>query len=136
MNNKPLLFQVPLYVATGIATFGTEYVIFLITYYLAGLPVAYANFISFAAALSVSFLLNKKIVFKVVQPRNKLLKQLLQYFSLAAVNLLITTVGIYYVVEAGLPAFLAKLIFIGIVASWNFIMYKRVIFSKKTSANE
>lgn len=121
--------QLLLYIVAGFTTLGVEYVVFLIAFYLVGLPVVAANIISFCVALLTSFLLNKRVVFKVDQSRHGSSRQMVQYVCLAICNLLITTTGIYYVVEAGVPAFLAKLGFIGLIASWNFVLFKKVIFA-------
>jgi putative flippase GtrA len=105
----------------------TEYLTFLVLHKL-GLWLFLANALSFLCGLVVSFLLNKHWVFS---HKGNASRQFAMYGTLAALNLAISSVTIVVLVqEVGLPAFIAKLCVMAMIASWNFIIFQRIIFKK------
>ena len=84
--------------------------------------------ISYIAGLLVSFSLNKIWVFK---SKSKALRQLFQYVLLAIINLLLTSIIISILVDnLKINGYIAKIIVMGCVVAWNFILYKLVIFKE------
>lgn len=119
------------YLVAGGTAFATEYGVFLLLFYIVHLQaVVIANIISFIAGLIVSFTLNKTWVFKGDHTK-KVGHQFVLYMSLAGVNLLITSVAIYWLVSLGIKAFIAKFIVIVAIAVWNFALFKTIIFRNK-----
>lgn len=133
-TSKSIAVQLPLYLFAGLTTLMVEYGIFLILFYVLDLSVILANALSFTTALTVNFLLNKKLVFSVNNSKNSVQKQIVLYFGLALFNVLITTTGIHFLLKLSVPAFLAKLLLMGVVAGWNFVIFRQVIFRKSSSS--
>ena len=124
-----------LYITIGVATFLTEYCSFLILYHYIflennGKILIIAQYISFCLAVIVNFIGNKKITFANKDGHIlKMKKQFTYYILLAFINLVISTYIIYIlVIKFGIVVWLAKLIVIGLITSWTYILYKKVIF--------
>lgn len=108
----------------GLAT--TEYATFLVLHSF-GLWLFVANALSFSCGLVVSFLLNKHWVFS---HKGGYSKQFARYATLALVNLIISSSIVLLVHKIGLSAMIAKLCVMAMVASWNFVIFQKVIFKK------
>lgn len=115
------------YLVAGGLTFLTDYGLFLLLHYIFGFPVVYANTTSFIFSVIVNFSLNKTWVFD-GKHKQKVTWQFSIYFILALINLALTNIFIYLLVNAGVWAFVAKLILVAAVAVWNYIIYRSVIF--------
>lgn len=136
VTNKTILHRLPHYVVAGVVTLAVEYGAFLGLFYILKLSAVLANTISFVAALAVNFLLNRQWVFRGGVARRTWQKQTAFYLGLALLNLTITNTGLYYLLQLSLPAFAVKLLFVCLVASWNFVIFKKFIFTKSMSANK
>lgn len=120
--------QVAKYVATGGTAFACEYISFLILFSVAGLPLLAANTISFLAGFLVSFTFNRKWTFKVeAQYKLAVHHQLAAYLLLSLFNLIASNIVIYFAHKL-LPAAVSKILAVGMIASWNFIIYRIAIF--------
>lgn len=116
------------YAFAGGAAFTVEYAAFLAIYYILSVPPELANIVSFALGLITSFTLNKLWVFGHQEQDVNGKSQAALYALLALVNLALTTLGIHLLVEHDVPAFIAKLVLIVLVAGWNFIIFRKIIF--------
>lgn len=129
LKDKIVRLRLPHYLVGGAVTFIAEYTSFLLLFYTFGLGAVSSNTISFCLALSVSFVMNRQWVFKHTDMNSKKWhNQLVMYFCLAILNLIVTNLSIHALVGWSVPAYIAKLLLIGLVASWNFVIYKRLIF--------
>jgi putative flippase GtrA len=92
------------------------------------LNVFYANVISLTVAFWFTFLVNRIFSFRSKAP---ILGQLGVYTPLFFFNLVATSLIVGYLVNdlAVLPV-VAKIVSIGCVVSWNFLIYKWVIFRR------
>ncbi|MDB5177132.1 MAG: hypothetical protein JWN75_800 [Candidatus Saccharibacteria bacterium] len=89
-----------------------------------------SNIVSFALGLLASFLLNKQWVFK---ERGDTRRQLLLYFSLALLNLLLSSLLIWLLVNTvGMPAVIAKLFIMAVIATWNYVIFSKLIFINRS----
>ena len=120
------------YILIGAAAFLTEYVSFLlIITALSKLLVAQS--ISFLLGLIVSFFGNRNITF---MNRDSYVlsghSQLWRYVLLALCNLLLTNVLIYLLVnKANINPVIAKVLVMGSVVAWNYLIFSKVIFRTK-----
>lgn len=106
---------------------GTEYLTFFVLHEL-GVVLLLANAMSFMGGLVVSFLLNKHWVFS---HKGAASRQFGMYVTLAVINLLISSGIIYVLVHtAQLSPLVAKLGVMALIASWNYIIFRNVIFKK------
>ena len=86
--------------------------------------------IAFIVAFFVSFTLQKFVTF-VEHSRDRIPKQLVQYFSFAIFNLGMNTLLMYIVVEKIMIHYLlAQIIASGIIALYSYFVYKYFIFQK------
>lgn len=101
-----------------------EYAVFVIC--TLSLALEISNVISFMAGLVVSFLLNKIWVFGV---SNNTARQMSYYFILSVVNVTIGTGAILLLVNyIGVWRYVSKIVVMVMIATWNFFIYKKLIF--------
>lgn len=120
------LEQLKRYLITGFSTAFIETTLLWVFKNIVGLNVIYSNSIALTIVFWFNFLVNRFWSFK---SKDHLGKQLIIYgvlflFNLGASNL------IMHVLTAmlGLHLLIAKLFAIGAVVSWNFVIYRKVIF--------
>lgn len=109
-------------ISGGLAA-ATEYGSFLI--FILALPVVPANALSFMLGLVVSFSLNRSWVF-VSKGNTK--KKFAQYFLLALINLTLGSLLIFTLTTMGTFALIAKIIVMLLIASWNYLIFSKLIF--------
>jgi putative flippase GtrA len=130
IREKIIVLQVLHYIFAGGVTFTVEYCIFLALFYMFSASGFVANTISFVIALGVSFSLNKLWVFRAAGNGKAWQKQTFFYVGLSLFNLTTTNAILHYLLLFSVPAFVAKLLVIGLVACWNFIIFRKFIFKK------
>jgi len=128
MNNITLLDYrklIKFIISGGLAAI-TEYSTFFLLIHFVHLPLIESNVISFLSGFVVSFLLNRSWVFA---SNGKIRRQLVAYLILASVNLVLSNVLLLCFVQIlTLPALVAKIISMVIIASWNYVFFSRFIF--------
>jgi len=135
------------FIAAGITTTGVDFVFFNIGITLLSLRPAFANILSTSVAMTVSYLLNKKVVFKA---EGKTLSR--QLPSFLAVTIFTQWIVQTVVITGGIPVIetflrfigynnnnvswlasnIAKVMAIAIGAVTNYMLYSRWVFRKKT----
>ncbi len=117
------------FLITGGSAAAVEYIVFLLlALLLAALQsgTIIAQVLSFCTGLLVSFFLNKHWSF---QSKGSAKQEFVRYFILAVINLIISTVFLWLLIEAvGLYAWVAKLIVMAMIAFWNFFLFQKFIF--------
>jgi putative flippase GtrA len=84
--------------------------------------------LSFACGFIVSFLMNRHWVFA---SDGHVGQELAKYGVVAAVNLCAGNVAIHLMVgPAGIHPLLAKFLVMGMIASWNYLIFSRLVFRK------
>lgn len=130
------------YLIVGGVTFLTEYVSFAAFYYVifqfqGNVNLIVSQVVSFCLAMAVNFYGNKMFTFaKNTQKSDRYTTpvQGILYVLLAVANLGITSVLIYTLVNVvALQPLLAKLIVMLSILLWNFVIYEKIIFSKRSS---
>ena len=113
-------------VSGGLAAI-VEYAVFLLLQLFLGNHLLFiAQTISFLCGFVTSFTLNKKWVFK---SGGNVRGELMRYATLAAVNLVLTNVVIWLLVnDLHISAWIAKIAVMAMVVAWNYIIYKKIIF--------
>lgn len=121
------LEQFKRYLATGFFSFGIEYLLFIVLYKILLMEPIPANIIVYASVFWINFLLNRVWSFR---SQSSFFRQLKLYFLLFIFNLLIANVFLMYFIShvIGISPLLSKGIVMGFVVSWNFILYKKVIY--------
>lgn len=115
------------YVGAGVLSFVIEYASFLAFFYILGVEVKLANIASVAISLTVNFTISKNYVFGGLGS-GKVKRQFSLYLVLVAVNLTVSTLLVSTLVHDKVPGFLAKPGTSLLIATWNYIVYQRIIF--------
>jgi len=120
------------FLLSGGSAASVEYGSFLVLIILLNVPILGANIVSFLCGLGVSFLLNRVWVFKSAGQKKS---EFARYFLLAVINLLLSTVIMGALVyNVGMSENFAKLIVMVLIASWNFVIFSKLIFKSKKEA--
>lgn len=120
------LAQFKRYLITGFLSFGIEYSIFYILYDALKLWYIPSNSIAMVTGFVVSFLLNR---FWSFQSKDNPYRQLLLYALLFVFNLAFSNLLMYLLSDiAGITPLISKVLVMGIIVVWNFILYKKIIY--------
>ena len=121
------LMQFVKYGISGCTSFVVEYSVFVgLTLLFPRISILIPNSIAMFTSFWVSFLLNKFWSFK---SQGQFMKQLTKFVMLFFINLGVSSLMLYLMVSVGgMNKFIAKLITIGVIVCWNFIIYKKVIY--------
>ena len=114
---------------SGVSAAGLEYVVFLLLEYLTDTPTTVSQAISFSCGLVVSFILNKFWVFE-AKSKSAYKREAILFLIVGFSNLVITT-ALIGVLSMYMAAFIAKFILMACVATWNYLLFKSVIFKNR-----
>lgn len=118
------------FLITGGSAAVVEYVVFLGLHYITdGRLLVMCQSISFMCGFIVSFTLNRRWVFKSDgNPK----KELIKYTSLAFINLVLSNLILLFLVnDVKIVSYIAKVLVMGLIAIWNYIIYQNFIFVDK-----
>ncbi len=123
------------YLIVGVFSFSIEYALFIILRNSLTISELYVNIIVYTFIFWINFLLNKFFSFK---SKDNFLRQLFLYGILFFFNLIVGNIllfsGIRYLLvllsgEGSWPVlYLPKILIMFFIISWNFILYKKVIY--------
>ncbi len=109
-----------------------EYFIFIfLQHFLGNEGLIASQTISLLSGFVISFALNKQWVFK---SGGNTHVELAKYGMLLGVNLVITNILMYVMVNyTEIEYWLAKIILMAMVATWNYFIFQKFVFRSKTS---
>ena len=114
------------YLVTGFISAAIEFSLLFIFKDLAGLSVVASNTMALAIVFWVNFLMNRLWSFK---SKMRLSRQLPMYLMLFVINIGASDLIMYLLTDiVQMQYLLAKVFAIGSVVSWNFIIYRKVIY--------
>lgn len=114
------------YLVVGITSALIELVLFQVLYRLGICSVEASNIIALVCSTTYNFILNGRVTFKGVRnPAWSLVK----YLILFAFNMTFTTFAISWLVGMGWDSLIAKLCTMACVVLWNFVLYRKVVFT-------
>lgn len=120
------LAQLKRYLVTGFSTAALEISLLWFFKSILRFDEIMANTFALTIVFWFNFLLNRLWSF---QSKEKLSRQLMVYGPLFLFNLGASNLMMYYAVKViGIHFLIAKVIAIGVIVTWNFIIYKKVIF--------
>ncbi len=114
------------YIFVGVLSFITETsLLYLLTDHFK-LWYLYSNSIAYIVVFWLNFLLNR---FWAFQSKDNLQRQMLMYLCLFVFNLIASS-GIMYLLTSVFKFYylVSKVFAVGLVVSWNFVIYKKVIY--------
>ena len=114
------------YLITGGVSAALEYGLFALLLKGLGWTPVHAHMLAYVVVAALNFALNRNWTFK---SNGHVHKQMVYYLLLLLCNFWASS-GVIFVLTAwlGIPALLAKLLVMGMVVGWNFVLYKRVIY--------
>lgn len=114
------------YLITGLLSFSLEYLLFFVLYEMLRLWYITANAIVYFVVFWFNFLMNRYWSFRA---KGSISRQLALYCILFVFNLAAITVIMYILSDlAMIPPLISKVLVMGMVVSWNFIIYRRIIY--------
>lgn len=124
------------YLVVGFTSFGVEYVLFVVFRAWLPLPELAVNIGVYSVIFWMNFLMNRHFAFR---SKANLARQLLSYGFLFAFNLVVGNVLLFSAIRHGLVLlagegswpvlYLPKILIMVFIVSWNFILYKKVIYT-------
>ena len=118
--------QLTRYLITGFSSFLLEYSLFYFMYRLMNINELISNTIAIAIVFWVNFLVNRFWSFK---SNSRFSKQLFLYGCLFIFNTSISNLFIYVSSNyLNISPLIAKVIIMGLIVVWNFVLYKTVIY--------
>lgn len=117
--------QVLKYLAVGVSTALLELILFQLILSLVTHDVVSANVIAVVIATATNFIFNRNTTF---QSSSNPFIALVKYLALFAFNTTFSSVTIALISGAGIPAVLVKLGTMCCITSWNFVLFKKVVF--------
>jgi putative flippase GtrA len=126
LNSKKSLFGESFrYLLVGGSTALLELLLFQALFSFTALSAAVANVIAVLVATLTNFLLNRSFTFK---STSNPFKSMVLYALLFAFNVTFSSSVIQLIVDAGGISWVAKLITMVCIVSWNFFLFKKVVF--------
>lgn len=119
------------YLVTGGTAFAIEYGSFLFLFYILNFGSELSNSVSFGTGLITSFCLNKLWTFKGGKYTHTSRRQLVIYMLVAITNLIFTNLSINILIHYNVPGYVAKVVLVALVACWNYIIFKKLIFKNQ-----
>lgn len=134
-RHAKLIRQVVFFGLVGVGSLLIDVIVTTSLYNYLHVPPGLAGTIGFVSAFFFNFPINRKHVFHHTQDDKFSLKvQVALYVGLSVFNLLMTGVLMQQLVISGLLQISwAKIVVTGVIAVWNFLLFKFFIFSKKTA---
>lgn len=136
-SKREIIQQVAFFGIVGLITLLIDVAVTKTLHVLLDLPAALASGIGFLSAFLFNFPMNRKQVFRHSnKDRFSLKTQIIMYAGLSLFNLLATSLLVGWLTDSGiLEIQYAKIIITAIFAAWNFIIFKKIIFSKNHKTN-
>lgn len=128
MISKESIKKLFLYGIVGASAATVELIVFYFLNNQKLLPLLLTNAVAFFCGFIVSFVGQRSVTFKKDTYTLGKNRQLIRYFALAMINLVVSTVSIAILVSLDVSDMIAKIVSIIIVAIIGFIVSQRVIF--------
>lgn len=129
---RSLLIQITLFLVVGFTTFLIDLGVTTILYSFVHFPAYLASAIGFLSGFFFNFPMNRKKVFKHSKRDRFAVKVQIGFYTMLCIfNLLATSLVVEIMVSAGIDIGVAKIIVTGMIAVWNFLIFKFFVFSKK-----
>ncbi len=131
MLRKAIDYSFVRYLIVGILSVCVDYGGLLAAYHLLGVDLAVATTGAFLVSLIFNFLLTKFWTFSVEGTKHTVkhsLRQIVMMTALVCFNLAVTNLAVVWLNRAGIGPEISKLLTVGMVMMWNFVIYKKIIF--------
>ena len=116
------------YLITGTSAFIADYLILTALYYGLSFNLSTSTTMGFLVGFVISFVSNRKWVFGSKGSERKTTIQLVEYACLVVVNYIFTVTTINILKNAGLEPSISKVLIMGAITIWNYLIFKHIIF--------
>lgn len=132
-----MVIQMTAFLTVGVVTFCIDTGVSYALFHFFHLPAYLASAVGFLSGFFFNFPMNRKKVFHhSIDDRFSLKSQIAMYATLSIFNLFMTSLAVEILVHHGQEIQYAKVMVTAVMAVWNFILFKTVIFSKKPQSTE
>ncbi|GAA0727789.1 GtrA family protein [Clostridium malenominatum] len=125
MINKKIQKQFIKYLFIGGATAIFELILYTFLRKIVYLNLSLSNVIAVVMATLLNFTFNRGLAFKAA---SSFIRSFILYIILFALNTTFSTYAISLMVQWEIGDVIAKLITMGMITLWNFLLYRKVIF--------
>jgi putative flippase GtrA len=115
------------YLAVGATSAAMEMGLFIVLGEALGVNVRLANIIALATATFYNFMMSRAYTFK---GTGNPLRSAALYFMLFIFNQAFSTTAIVLLIGQGAPPALAKLATMACIVTWNFVLYRKLVFKQ------
>ena len=122
---KDILKQICMYLIVGGSSALIELFVFWLLREVFDQSIIVSNVSAIILSTTYNFLLSRGVTFK---STSNIMRSLILYLILFAFNTTFSTIVIYIAESCGLPGLVGKIIAMACIVSWNFILYRKVIF--------
>lgn len=119
------------YLLSGGAAFTVDYLVLLLLFYVIGTSLLLSTTLGFLSGLLVSFIANRYWVHGAEGSARNHIRQIIEYLILVLVNYTFTLYALNILYEWGIPLYVSKIVVIALITCWNYIIFKKIIFSSK-----
>jgi len=120
------LGQMIRYVITGLSSAAVEFTLLFVLKDIAGLSLIASNTAALSAVFWINFLMNRLWAFRSTM---KLCRQLPMYLLLFTINMGASDLLMHVLAgKMQIQYLLAKVLSLGIMSCWNFVLYQKVIY--------
>ena len=128
-GERGTMFKAVSFGLIGVVNTAVDFSVFSLGYYLLGLPIVAANMLSWAVAVTCSYLLNSRITFSIDSPREFSFRTYLA-FVLAQVAGFAANTTTVVIASHFMPVLLGKVLAIGASFMVNFSLSHFVVFRR------
>lgn len=125
-KRKTILQQAIRYVIVGCSSAAIELVIYFLLYEVCSIHIVVSNALAITCATTYNFFMSHKWTFKSV---SSLPRSIVLYLILFVWNQLFSSWALLQLMSLGLHNLIAKTITILCIAAWNFVLYRKVVFT-------
>jgi putative flippase GtrA len=131
MSRKTMV-QIFFFLIVGGTTFLIDLGVTAFLYNIVHFPAYLASAVGFLSGFFFNFPMNRKKVFKHTnKDKFTLHQQVFFYIALSIFNLVTTSLLVEGIVHIGVDITIAKFLVTALIAIWNFLIFKFLVFSKQ-----
>jgi putative flippase GtrA len=115
------------YLFIGASAFATDYLFLLFLYQALGVNLFFSTSAGFLAGFLISFISNRQWAFGGAHSK-RVTRQVVEYLLLAGFNYLFTVYAVALLNSYGVKPFVGKILVMGVIVAWNYVIFRWVIF--------
>jgi putative flippase GtrA len=130
-RGQPTIFKIVSFGLIGVVNTAVDLGVFSLGYYLFGLPIIAANLLSWAVAVTCSYLLNSRITFSIDTRREFTFRSYLAFLAAQLTGFVANTTTVV-IASHFMPVLFGKVLAIGVSFLVNFSLSHFLVFRRPT----